>query len=220
MEPRLILLDEPLSNLDAKLREEMRVELKKLIKKVGISALYVTHDQEEAFIISDTVIVMDQGRIMQYAAPDEIYDKPANQFVAGFLGRSALVDGKLVKLEGENCQVTIPEFGNATLVCRAPEKASVGDSVCLVIRTREIKLSSQRIVDQNNTLEGSMVSRDYRGGATDHRIRIGSKEIVVTSHNLCPMIKLQGDADQIFLHIDPSAISVIATPQKNHGQSV
>jgi ABC-type Fe3+/spermidine/putrescine transport system ATPase subunit len=220
MEPRLILLDEPLSNLDAKLREEMRVELKKLIKKVGISALYVTHDQEEAFIISDTVIVMDQGRIMQYAAPDEIYDKPANQFVAGFLGRSALVDGKLVKLEGENCLVTVPEFGGATLVCRAPEKASVGDSVCLVIRTREIKLNSQKFVDENNVLEGFMVSRDYRGGLTDHRIRIGSKEIVVTSHNLCPMIKLQGDGGQIFLYIDPSAISVIATPQNNHGQSV
>lgn len=220
MEPRLILLDEPLSNLDAKLREEMRVELKKLIKKVGISALYVTHDQEEAFVISDTVIVMDRGRIMQYAAPDEIYDKPANQFVAAFLGRSALVDGKLVKLEGEDCQVTVPEFGDVTLVCRAPEKASVGDPVCLVIRTREIKLNSQKFVDQNNVLEGFMVSRDYRGGLTDHRIRVGSKEIVVTSHNLCPMIKLEHDGGKVFLHIDQSSISVIVTPQKDHGQSV
>ncbi|MGH9199008.1 MAG: ABC transporter ATP-binding protein, partial [Acidimicrobiia bacterium] len=103
MEPRLILLDEPLSNLDAKLREETRVELRKLIKKVGISALYVTHDQEEAFVISDTVIVMDKGEILQYASPDEIYNKPANQFVASFIGRAAVVDGRLVRIEGQDC---------------------------------------------------------------------------------------------------------------------
>ncbi|MEW6671819.1 MAG: ABC transporter ATP-binding protein [Thermodesulfobacteriota bacterium] len=212
MEPRLILLDEPLSNLDAKLREQMRVELKKLIKKVGISALYVTHDQEEAFVISDTVIVMDHGRIMQYATPCDIYDKPANQFVASFLGQSALVEGKLIEVEGENCLVTVPEFGNATLVCRVPENASKGDTVCLVIRTREIKLNSQKFVEQNNVLEGFMVSRDYRGGLTDHRIRVGSKEIVVTSHNLCPMIALEKDGGKVFLHINQSAISVIGIP--------
>ncbi len=215
MEPRLILLDEPLSNLDAKLREEMRGELKKLIKQVGISALYVTHDQEEAFVISDTVIVMDRGRIMQYAAPDEIYDRPANQFVAAFVGRTALVNGTVVRLEGENCVVTVPEFGDARLVCRAPENASVGDSVCLVIRTQEIKLNSQKFVDQKNVLEGFMVSRDYRGGATDHRVRVGSKEIVITSHNLCPMVKLEHDRGKVFLHIDQSAISAIVTPKRS-----
>ncbi|MGH7769208.1 MAG: ABC transporter ATP-binding protein, partial [Candidatus Binatia bacterium] len=85
MEPRLILLDEPLSNLDAKLREEMRVELKRLIRKVGISAIYVTHDQEEAFVISDSVIVMDRGKILQYATPDEIYNRPTSHFVASFI---------------------------------------------------------------------------------------------------------------------------------------
>ena len=86
MEPRLILLMEPLSNLDAKLREEMRVEIRKLIKKVGISALYVTHDQEEAFTISDAVIVMEAGKILQYAAPDDIYNHPALSFCRLFLG--------------------------------------------------------------------------------------------------------------------------------------
>src|ERR687897_919331 len=104
-EPRLILLDEPLSNLDAKLREEMRVELRRLIKKVGISALYVTHDQEEAFTISDSVVVMDAGKILQYGAPDEIYNRPAHAFVASFVGHSMLVDGKVVKIEGNNCFV-------------------------------------------------------------------------------------------------------------------
>ncbi len=220
LEPRLILLDEPLSNLDAKLREEMRVELKKLIKKVGISALYVTHDQEEAFVISDTVIVMNRGQILQYAAPDEIYDRPANQFVASFIGRSALVDGKVSKVDGETGLVAIPEFGNTTLACRIPKGAVPGDPCSIVIRTGEVKLSSQKLVAQNNILEGVMVSRDYRGGLTDHRIRVGSKEIVVTSHKLCPMIKVEGNGDKIFLHIDPSAISIIlGQPPAGPGQA-
>lgn len=209
MEPRLILLDEPLSNLDAKLREEMRVELKKLIKKIGISALYVTHDQEEAFVISDTVIVMNRGKILQYATPDEIYNRPADQFVASFIGRSVLVDGKMVKVENENCLVAVPEFNNAALLCHRPKDAAPGDGCKLVIRTAEVKLNSKRFDNMENVLEGSMTSRDYRGGLTDHRIQVGSKEIVVTSHKLCPMISVDNDGGKIFLHIDPSAISVI-----------
>ena len=222
MEPRLILLDEPLSNLDAKLREEMRVELKKLIKKVGISAVYVTHDQEEAFVISDTVIVMDGGKILQYATPDEIYNRPADQFVASFIGRSVLVDGKMVKVDNENCLVAVPEFNNAVLLCHRPQSGGAGDPCKLVIRTSEIKLNSKRFESQENVLEGSMSGRDYRGGLTDHRIQVGSKEIVVTSHKLCPMINVDNEDGKIFLHIDPSAISVIvdkpqAVPQHAGG---
>ncbi len=215
MEPRLILLDEPLSNLDAKLREEMRVELKKLIKKVGISALYVTHDQEEAFVISDSVIVMERGNILQYATPDEIYNRPADQFVASFIGRSVLVDGKMIKVEGDRCQVTVPEFNHATLVCHPQSGITPGESCKVVIRTSEIKLSSQRFDHIDNVLEGFMISRDYRGGFTDHRLQVGSKEIVVTSHKLCPMINVDDDGGKIFLHIDKSAISLIV----DHGES-
>ena len=120
LEPRLILLDEPLSNLDAKLREEMRVEIRRLIKKVGISALYVTHDQEEAFTISDAVIVMEGGRILQYAPPDTIYNHPAHPFVASFIGHSTLLDGKIVSVENGSCRVAISDFNGATLVSQAP----------------------------------------------------------------------------------------------------
>jgi iron(III) transport system ATP-binding protein len=209
MEPRLILLDEPLCNLDAKLREEMRGELKSLIKKVGISALYVTHDQEEAFVLSDTVIVMDRGCIQQYAAAHEIYERPANEFVAAFVGHSSLVNGRLLRREGDRCLVTVPEFGDATLVCRSPERVAAGEPCCLVIRNREVRLSSRKIDDQDNVLEGQIISSDYRAGSTDHRIRVGSKEIVVTSHNLCPMVDLEDEAARVFLRIDKAAISII-----------
>jgi ABC-type Fe3+/spermidine/putrescine transport system ATPase subunit len=210
LEPRLILLDEPLSNLDAKLREEMRIELKKLIKKVGISALYVTHDQEEAFTISDAVVVMEGGRILQYGAPDEIYSRPSHPFVAGFVGHSTLVDGKIVKIEGEHCLVNVPEFNGANLKSLAPLNLRVGDACKVVIRTTEIRLSHDGTADgADNVLEGMMTSREYRGGLTDHRIQIGSKEMVVTSHKFCPMIRVNGDGGKTYVFIDRSAISVI-----------
>ncbi|HEY1232027.1 MAG TPA: ABC transporter ATP-binding protein [Candidatus Binatia bacterium] len=210
LEPRLILLDEPLSNLDAKLREEMRIELKKLIKQVGISALYVTHDQEEAFTISDAVVVMDAGRILQYGAPDEIYNRPAHPFVASFVGHSALVDGSVVRVDGDNCLVHIPEFNGANLVSPAPRSAVAGNPCKVVIRTTEVKLSPDGFPESaDNVLEGMMMSREYRGGLTDHRIQIGSKELVVTSHKFCPMIRVNGDGGKTFVSIDRSAISII-----------
>jgi len=210
LEPRLILLDEPLSNLDAKLREEMRVELRKLIKKVGISALYVTHDQEEAFTISDSVIVMESGHILQYAAPDEIYNRPAHPFVASFIGHSTLIDGRVVKVESGQCEVAVPELSNAILVSPVSGKVAAGDPCKVVIRMSEIHLSHERFPDGTvNVLEGQLTSREFRGGLTDHRVQVGSRELVVTSHKLCPMIRLDGQAGRTFLSIDKSAISVI-----------
>ena len=213
LEPRLILLDEPLSNLDAKLREEMRVELKRLIKKVGISALYVTHDQEEAFTISDAVVVMDSGKILQYGAPDEIYNRPAHPFVASFIGHAMLFDGKVVKIVGDDCIVTVPDFNGANLLSPAVKGLAAGDACKVVIRTTEVKLSNEKFPDGvDNVLEGLMTGREYRGGLTDHRVQIGSKEIVVTSHKLCPMIHVNGDGGKTFVCIDRSAISLIAAP--------
>jgi iron(III) transport system ATP-binding protein len=210
LEPRLILLDEPLSNLDAKLREEMRVELRKLIKKVGISALYVTHDQEEAFTISDAVIVMEGGKILQYAAPEDIYNHPTHAFVASFIGHSMLFDAKVVKVQGCDCLVTVPDLNGATLILAASEPAAPGRPCKVVIRTTEIRLSNEKFPEgTENVLEGLMTSREHRGGLTDHRVQVGSKEIVVTSHKLCPMIQVGGDGGKMFLSIDKSAISII-----------
>lgn len=212
LEPRLILLDEPLSNLDAKLREEMRGELRKLIKKVGISALYVTHDQEEAFTISDRVIVMESGRILQYDTPDEIYNRPAHPFVASFIGHSSLVNGTVVTVDGGYCTVKIPDFNSVNLVSPAPPRVAAGNDCTVVIRTSEIRLSHEPFPQgTDNVLEGQMTSREFRGGLTDHRVQVGSRELVITSHKLCPMIRVNRDAEKTFLAIDKSAISIIVS---------
>ena len=214
LEPKLILLDEPLSNLDAKLREEMRVELRKLIKRIGISALYVTHDQEEAFTISDSVIVMNRGKIVQYAKPEDIYNRPATEFVASFVGHSFLVDGKLLKVGPEDCLVAIPDFDGAALVCPYSGDLASGASCKLVIRTSEIRLSSLKLDQEDNVIEGTMLSREDRGGFTDHRILVGAREIVVTSHRRCPLISVDAGGEKIFLHIDKASMSLIP----NHGE--
>jgi ABC-type Fe3+/spermidine/putrescine transport system ATPase subunit len=215
LEPRLILLDEPLSNLDAKLREEMRGELRKLIKKVGISALYVTHDQEEAFTISDAVVVMESGKILQYGSPDEIYNHPSHPFVASFIGHAALVDGTVVRVEDKNCAVRIADFNGATLHAPAPKGIAAGNSCKVVIRTSEIRLSHDPFPEgTENTLEGQMMSRIFRGGLTDHHIQVGARELVVTSHKLCPLIRIDGGGDKTFLAIDKSAVSIIVEPSQ------
>ena len=213
LEPQLILLDEPLSNLDAKLREEMRVELKKLIKKVGISALYVTHDQDEAFVISDKVIVMNGGKILQYDSPNELYSHPTDPFVASFIGHSTLVDGNIIKAVGDECVVQVPEFDNATLVCAAPRRGAASGPCSVVIKNGDLRLSHEKFsADAINVLEGAMTSQEYRAGFTDHRVQIGSKEVVVTSHRLCPMINVDGEVGKVYLCIEKSAISVIPKP--------
>jgi ABC-type Fe3+/spermidine/putrescine transport system ATPase subunit len=163
---------------------------------------------------------MEKGNILQYATPDEIYSKPANQFVASFIGRSALVAGRISKADREDCLVVVPELANATLVC-APIKDAVSGAACnVVIRTSEIRLSSDRLEQKDNVLEGTIVGREYRGGLTDHRIQVGSKEIVVTSHRLCPMINLEDGREKIFLHIDKSVMTVIPLPSQDSLQNL
>jgi ABC-type Fe3+/spermidine/putrescine transport system ATPase subunit len=107
-------------------------------------------------------------------------------------------------------KVSVPDFNRAVLACRRPNGFAVGESCQLVIRTSEVKLSSRPFEQTENVLQGVMTSRDYRGGLTDHRVQIGSREIVVTSHKLCPMISVEGDGNRVFLYVDKGAISVIA----------
>ena len=112
-EPAILLLDEPLSNLDAKLREQMRVEIRALQKKLGLTVLYVTHDQAEAMTLSDRIAVVNRGRFEQVGAPEEVYEKPATPFVAEFLGRTVSFEGKIAK-SADGCWI---EFANGAGRC-------------------------------------------------------------------------------------------------------
>jgi iron(III) transport system ATP-binding protein len=140
VEPEILLLDEPLSNLDAKLRERMRTELKDLQRRTGITFVYVTHDQAEALALSDHVAVMDGGRLQQYGTPFEVYAHPANRMVADFMGLVNLVPGKVREVVNGGGKVELA--GDLALDVRALDGLAPGDSVDVAIRPENIRLGA------------------------------------------------------------------------------
>lgn len=140
MEPGVLLFDEPLSNLDAKLRVHMRDEIRKIQQEVGITSLYVTHDQSEAMGLSDKVVIMKDGLIQQVGSPREIYQKPANAFVAGFIGKANIVESKIVAVENKSYTIAI---GEAKYHVESDKSYSVGESVDLVIRPESISIEKE-----------------------------------------------------------------------------
>ncbi len=141
IEPSVLLFDEPLSNLDAKLRESMRDELRALQQRLGITSLYVTHDQSEAMAISDKVVIMKDGVICQQGTPQEIYEQPASRFVANFIGKANFIDGTFKGRDGEAALV---EIGGKTFSIPAPGKmegVEVGGACCLTVRPESFLLT-------------------------------------------------------------------------------
>ena len=142
LEPDLLLLDEPLANLDKRLRDTMRVELKKLQEKVGITTLYVTHDQEEALTMADRIVVMHDGNILQVGSPKDVYNDPSSQFVAGFLGETSSFHGKARTSSGGQNEVVVDE----DMIVRpsSADRLTEGNNVFVSIRPERIKLSKEK----------------------------------------------------------------------------
>jgi iron(III) transport system ATP-binding protein len=176
-EPSLLLLDEPLSNLDALLREQMRSELRRLQKEVGVTAVYVTHDQSEALALSDRIAIMHNGRIKQIGTPHQIYHQPCNAFVATFIGRSNLLRGKL--LERNNGQVRIATALGPVL-CQAPNDAGGPPPAAALIRPEHVVLAAAGQGNPaNNRFHGRVCQMSFLGEATEYVVQIGSVEILV-----------------------------------------
>ena len=147
--PKVLLLDEPLGALDLQLRRAMQTELKHLQKKLGITFIYITHDQEEAINMSDRIAVMDGGRILQIGTPDEIYNHPKTSYVATFVGNANILKGKVVEINGSYAQVQI---GNDTVSVYTEEIVKVGEQLTLAVRSENILLDEaemENVVEQN-----------------------------------------------------------------------
>ncbi len=174
-EPKILLMDEPLSNLDARLREQMRVELKKITKAVGVTTLYVTHDQAEALSLGDKVCVMHDGEIIQMAPPHEVYAKPANLFVAQFVGEMNFVKAKVVGTREVECSL-------GHILVSVPEGATVGTPVTLAIRPEHVKLNANG--GSSGALQGTIASKNYLGDTALVEIEV---------NGITLMAKLAGD---------------------------
>jgi iron(III) transport system ATP-binding protein len=137
--PRLLLLDEPLSNLDAALRREMRLQLQELQKRLGVTTIYVTHDQEEAMALADTVVVMTEGRVAADASPKLIYDHPPTAFVAAFIGASNLVEGTVVSQQGQRCEVQLAD--GSSVGATAERNFAANDSCLLAVKPTDLQVA-------------------------------------------------------------------------------
>jgi ABC-type Fe3+/spermidine/putrescine transport system ATPase subunit len=180
--PRLLLFDEPLSNLDLKLREQMRVELKRIQREVGITSIYVTHDQAEALVMSDQVIVMSKGRIQQKGRPHEIYCRPVNAYVSNFIGVANLLKGRVVEVTApRRGKVEIAGGGTTVqLPCCIGEDIAVGADTILSIRPENVHVSREN--GGGTCFEGEVLQAIFLGNRIDCRVRWGEFEWKVLAH--------------------------------------
>jgi len=202
IEPELLLLDEPLSNLDAKLRESLRFELKRLQRELGITSIYVTHDQVEALSLSSNIAVMKAGEVMQLGKPREIYENPKSQFVAEFIGTSNFLKGTVSHRSGEAYTV---ETRDGRLSLSSPAEVPTGTEVVASIRPEAVGISVERPVGTDNVWQGRVATRAFLGDAVDHVVAVGKTELrarTVPSVSLPP-------GTEVYLHLEAEKISLV-----------
>jgi iron(III) transport system ATP-binding protein len=191
IEPEVLLFDEPLSNLDAKLRVEMRSELRALQRKLGITAIYVTHDQEEANAVADRIAVLDGGRIQQIGTPVQLYDHPANRFVATFLGTANLIEGRT-----ESGRFVAENFSLANV--NGPDGPA-----CISIRPQDVALGAA-----NTGVSASVEEREFLGSIIRYRLKMGGQTLVVdVPHRREAEPHAVGSA--VGLIVDPRQVTVL-----------
>ena len=175
IEPTVLLCDEPLGALDKKLRQAMQFELKQLQKKIGVTLVYVTHDQEEALTMSDRVAVMDRGRVVQVGSPRTIYEHPATRFVSDFIGDSNLLDGRAERVEGERAYLVTAD--GARLVTPGAGIAA-GERVTVAVRPEKVRLLADG-GSPENVFKGVVESVNFQGGSTLYRIALPSGRLLL-----------------------------------------
>ncbi len=207
-EPKLVLLDEPLAALDRKLREETRFELVRIQQRVGITFLMVTHDQEEAMSMASRIAVMSQGRIVQLGTPQQIYETPANRFVADFIGGVNLFEGRVLRAQGGLLEVESAEAGTTLFVEHGPLPA--GSAVAVAVRPEKIVFAAP--AGAPNRLAGRVRGTAYRGEASTYEVELpGGKVLRVTQVNAARRAPPHGAGEAVALAFAPAA-AVVLTP--------
>ena len=210
-EPRLLLLDEPLSNLDAQLREEMRRELKALQGRVKVTVIFVTHDQIEALSLSDRIAIMKFGVLEQIGTPEEVYYKPATPFVRDFLGKTFLLRGTVSRISEENVQVEIQGVGTSRLTLQRNNVISsgngfptVGQPAMVAIRPEKMILSDRVFEGQANVVEGTLQATQFLGDRYEYTVTLGSETRVIVS----PEAKRLKQGGKVFLELKPEGVTL------------
>ena len=199
--PKVLLLDEPLSNLDAKLREKMRFEIKSLVRRMGITAVYVTHDQAEAMVISDRIVVMERGNVVQIGTPQEIYNQPANRFVADFIGTTNFIAGQVQEAVPGESRVRVRTDFSPSLLCRPSNSQTPrpGDAVQASIRPEDVEVFAEAPGERPNLFRGTIAHKAYLGNFLYFFIDVGETQIRVQVSHHMP----QEEGQELYLALDP-----------------
>jgi iron(III) transport system ATP-binding protein len=202
-EPPLLLLDEPLSNLDAKLRESLRFELKRLQREMGITSIYVTHDQVEALALSSQIAVMREGEVVQLGKPREIYTNPNSRFVAEFIGTSNFLNGTVSAADGD-C-VTVDTTEGALLV-RSSSAVPIGSEAIVSARPEAVEISTASAGGRvPNEWTGEVVTRAFLGDSVDHVVKVGKFEVRNRSN---PNLSLE-PGTRVYLRMNPDMLTLV-----------
>ncbi len=180
MEPEVLLMDEPLSNLDAKMRVKVRTELKEIQKRTGITTIYVTHDQEEALSIADRIAVMDQGLLQQYGAPWDLYFQPVNRFVADFIGANNFLKASVIGVEANHAQVQVGDHTLKVLV--GAHRPTAGSQAVLSVRPESLTVSTVEGANGPG-LRGRIKASSFLGAVVRYWVDIGGQEVMIDDHN-------------------------------------
>ncbi|MDE6737059.1 MAG: ABC transporter ATP-binding protein, partial [Treponemataceae bacterium] len=199
MEPGVLLFDEPLSNLDAKLRVTMRTEIRKIQQKIGITAVYVTHDQSEAMSISDQIIIMSKGKVEQIGTPREVYYRPKNKFVADFIGEANFLDAEVESSADGSAAITVN--GNRMTV-QDYVGTKPGDKVSLVLRPENVRLAD------TGALQGTVTLSTFMGSYQYYQVDVGGKEIQITDYNPVGR-KTYAAGETAFLDFDAGGVYIL-----------
>lgn len=204
--PKVLLLDEPLSNLDAKLREELRFEIKSLVRRMGITSVYVTHDQAEAMVISDRVAVMKAGDIVQIGTPNQIYQRPTNRFVADFIGTMNFMPCTVVEARPEQAAVYVKTQFSEKMLCQTvTAEMTAGKDAFASIRPEDITLMAVDAVAQENMFKGKITNRAYLGNLLFFFIDVKGVTVRAQASHLLPY----QEGDEINLLLDPKKCIVL-----------
>ena len=205
IEPELLLLDEPLSNLDAKLRKSMQIELRALQQRVGITAMYVTHDQEEAMTLSDRIAVMNNGEISQLGTPVEIYRRPANRFVAQFIGRVNLLGGRLEPI-GAETRLVLASGDCLDVPASLSNSAAKDGTVHVIVRPENVQISEAPGRSEHGPVAALIVQAVYTGPVTDYVLELtGGTRLIAEEQNTVGLPRHR-EGEKVSVYIDPGSI--------------
>jgi iron(III) transport system ATP-binding protein len=206
MEPQLLLLDEPLSNLDAKLRDRMRSELKRLQRDLNLTTVYVTHDQSEALALSHEIAVMNEGRVVQVGTPRQIYEQPNDKFVADFVGTTNFIGGTVTALADGRCTVS---SAMGEIKAHASDGVAKNAAVIVSVRPEDVELSEAppTAAEGDNVCTGTVNARDFLGDYLDCHVKVGDVVLQSKAH---PSLRTP-TGDQIYLRMKVDKCVAIAS---------